>query len=303
MITITDLDQCKSLPPLSAALGFFDGVHSGHKKLIKSAVDNARKKNISSAVVTLSEQPVNFLTGKCVAPILTSNEIKAELIEGCGVDYLILLPFNKNMSKMPAQDFVSEIIYGKLNIKYAFCGFNYNFGNKGTGSATALSEYGKMFGFEVVIIKPVVQSGVVVSSSYIRSLIQNGDIKTANKYLGYNFYIKEKVVYGNKIGKSLEYPTLNQYFPKNYIVPSYGVYATSTLIDGVKYSSVTNVGIRPTIALADRENMETFILDFNEDLYDKKITVEFVKKIRNEMRFKDIGSLKLQIDRDVECRR
>jgi riboflavin kinase/FMN adenylyltransferase len=294
-----DLSEYDNSKPAVAALGFFDGVHIGHKALLNVAHSEAQKLGVGSHAVTFDIHPANFLTKKCVSPFITNNEEKARLIAKTNIDNIFFLPFDEKTANMCPEEFVRVILKEKLNLKIAVCGFHYSFGKGGKGNVKDLKHLCKKVGIRVIELPAVLIGNVVISSSYVRNLIQMGDMETAERFLGHCFAINLKVVEGKKIGRKIGIPTINQNFERGSIVPSYGVYATAAIIEGECIPSVTNIGVRPTIEEGSLENMETHLIDKNIDLYGKKVRIEFIKKMRDETRFDNIDVLKKQIEIDI----
>lgn len=279
------------------ALGNFDGIHIGHRDLILSMIENAEKLNISSSVLLFSEHPKDILTGKS-PELLTSLEDKEELLEKIGVDIVYEKKFTKEFGELSPERFVKNILIDRLNIKSVFVGFDYRFGFKASGNIETLKKLGRKYNFKVYIIEPIYYEDSILSSSEIRKHIKKGNIKLANKMLYRNYKIKGQVVHGNKIGRTLGFPTANIKLFNNYPIPKNGVYETITIIYGKEYVSLTSVGKNPTVG-GDVLKIENYILDFDMDIYDKKIELEFIKYIREEMMFESLEDLKLQMEKDL----
>lgn len=299
MRTFNDVSEYDNSRSAVAALGFFDGVHIGHKALLDTAQNEAKKLGLASLAVTFDNHPANFLTKKCVSPFITNNEEKARLIGQTNIDTIFFLPFDEKTANMCPEEFVNVILKEKLNLKIAVCGFHYSFGKGGKGNVKDLKFLCKKVGISVIEVPAVLLDNVVISSSYVRNLIQMGDMETAEKFLGHRFAINLQVVEGKKIGRKIGIPTINQNFEKGSIVPSYGVYATVAIIDEERIPSVSNIGVRPTIEEGSLENMETHLINKSIDLYGKKVRIEFLKKMRDETRFDNIEVLKKQIETDI----
>lgn len=283
---------------LSLALGFFDGVHLGHQKVIKSAVDFAKRNGIKSAVVTFKEHPCCFFRGICPKYILTREE-RLKHIEALGVDYVYLLDFNSKLCMLSAEDYLREVLVGNFSPKSISTGFNHYFGAKKSGNVTLLAEKQVEYGYQYFEIPPQKVFGKTISSTAIRELLSKGQIKNANEMLGYNFSITGEVVKGQQLGRTIGFRTANLIYPNELIDLPFGVYSTVVTIDGKKYQGVTNFGIRPTVSDSHKCTLETHILDFEKDIYGKYITVEFIKMIRAEKKFKSLDELKNQIIADV----
>lgn len=299
MIIFEDLKDIKEIEPTAVALGNFDGVHLGHQELIGKTVECAKERGLKSAVFTFSNHPKDLLpNAKKVKSILYRKE-KEEIIQSLGVDYLVNIPFTKDIMVMDPVSFIEEILLNKLNMKAAFCGFNYSFGKMAAGNPRVLENIGIDRGFTVYEMSPYKIQGNVVSSSLIRTLIASGQVERCKTYMGRNYEIGGEVVVGNKLGRTLGFPTSNLVIDADMVTPPNGVYVTYCDYNGVRYPSVTNVGNKPTIGEYGR-NVETHIFDFDRELYGKQIIVEFLKKTRDEVRFDDVEELSEQIVRD--CR-
>ena len=299
MIIFNSLDEIKDVKPCSIALGNFDGVHVGHQTLISHAVNKARETGIKSGVFTFSNHPKNLFTGENTVKNIIYQEEKAALIEGLGVDYLFNIPFTLEVSRMEPVDFIDHLLVDRMNLREAFCGFNYRFGFKAAGNPSVLREEGMMKGYNVNEIPPVMVDGDVVSSTLIRSLIRSGDMEECEKFLGRRYSIGGEVVVGNRIGRTIGFPTSNITIDESMVTPPNGVYITYCTYNNEKYPSVTNVGVKPTIG-SFKKNMETHIFNFDRELYGKHIRVEFLKMTRDEVKFSSVDELSAQIKRDCE---
>ena len=294
-----NLEEVKNIEPCCIALGNFDGVHVGHQALIKAAVEKAGEKGLKSAVFTFSTLPKNLIPGQKPVKNIIYQDEKAALIEKLGVDYLFNIEFTKEIMMMEPETYVKEFLVDRFNAREVFCGFNHRFGHKAAGNDELLKELGKKYGFGVNQIAPVMIDGDVVSSTLIRGLIKAGDVDECPKYLGRNYDIAGEVVVGNRLGKTIGFPTSNIMIDETMVTPPNGVYITYCLYNGVRYPSVTNVGVKPTIGTF-KKNMETHIFSFDKELYGKYIKVEFVKMTRDEVKFGSVKELSEQIAKD--CR-
>jgi len=297
VIIFNSLEEVKDIEPCAIAFGNFDGVHKGHQELISKAVSKAKELGIKSAVFSFSNHPKNLIPGaKPVLNIIYQDE-KADLVEALGVDYLFNIEFTKEIQCMDPVDFIEELLVKKFNVRETFCGFNYRFGYKAAGNTDLLRAEGKKMGFNVNEIEPVIIDGEVVSSTLIRALIMSGEMDECAKYLGRNYDVGGEVVVGNKLGRTIGFPTSNIMLDENMVTPPNGVYITNCIYNGVKYPSVTNVGVKPTIG-EYKKNMETHIFNFDKELYGKFIKIEFVKKTRDEVKFSSVEELSAQIAKD-----
>ncbi|MBR3147049.1 MAG: bifunctional riboflavin kinase/FAD synthetase [Eubacterium sp.] len=299
MEIIRNLEEIKGIDRTAVALGNFDGVHLGHQELIRETVNRGEEDGVKSAVFTFSNHPSNIIPGaKAVKSILTEDR-KMEIIESLGVDYLFNVPFTEELMDLEAEDFVTEILVGRLNVKTAVCGFNYQFGARAFGTPEILEIYGEKYGFDVFEMAPFEIDGKVVSSSLIRLLISKGYVDRCARFMGRNYEVGGEVVVGNRLGRSLGFPTSNLNIDETMVTPPNGVYTTYCDYKGVKYPSITNVGVKPTVGTYEK-NIETHIFDFDKVLYGKHITVEFLKKMRNEEKFDSLEDLSSQIVKDCE---
>ncbi|SDY84690.1 riboflavin kinase / FMN adenylyltransferase [Proteiniborus ethanoligenes] len=283
----------------AVALGNFDGLHLGHQYLIEEMKKSAREKNLTTSVFTFNNDTlVKFKTNKS-NNILTSNDQKISLLEDMGVEILYIVDFTESLMHMTPYEFVKNIIVEELRAKLVVIGFDYRFGYKAQGDGEFLKKAGEEFGFEVHIIQPITKDNNIISSSYIRELINEGLIREANTLLGRPFTISGTVIKGKGRGKGLGFATANLKLSTDYQIPRLGVYKTHTHVNGKKYLSVTNVGNNPTFNDAGF-SFETHIIDFNEDIYGKKIEVLFDDFIRDEIKFSNKDELINQVMDDIK---
>ena len=287
------------LRPCAVALGNFDGVHKGHQQLIGKAVRAAQRRGLASAVFTFSNHPKTMLPGGKEIKNIIYQEEKIALIEKLGVDYLFNVEFTHEIQTTSPADFVEKLLAGRLRAAEIFCGFNYRFGYKAAGNVKFLREEGRRLGIKVNVIEPVIIDGEVVSSTLIRSLIRSGDVDECAKFLGRNYDVGGEVVVGNRLGRKLGFPTSNIMIDESMVTPPNGVYITYCIYNGVKYPSVTNVGVKPTVGVY-KKNVETHIFNFDKELYGKQIKVEFLKMTRDEVKFDNVEELSAQIARDCQ---
>lgn len=279
------------------ALGFFDGVHLGHRKVIQTCVDNTDNKR-KSVVFTFRESPHNAMSDTKKL-LLTTNECKARLIESMGVDELMCVDFD-SVKEMSSEEFVRDVLLKKLNAKCVVTGFNYRFSKGGVADADELKRLCDKYGITAIKCDPVLYKGESVSSTRIRQCISDGEIDDANNMLGYSFSVDNIVTSGNHIGTKIDSPTINQRIHDDIVVPLFGVYATKVTIDDKSYFGATNIGVHPTVGEC-KLVCETHLLDFdNSDLYGKRVVTELVHFIRKEKKFDSIDILRQQIEKDVE---
>lgn len=284
-----------------ATLGIFDGVHLAHQAIIARLNELARDVSGESVVVTLWPHPRIVLKKENFSlQLITTLEEKITLLEEAGIDHLVILPFDKKMADTGFEEFVRNYLVESLKIQHLVVGFNHQFGRNREGDYEKLLVLSNRLGFSLERLDPYFIDGEKVSSSVIRNLIISGNITGANKLLGYPFYLTGKVIEGEKIGRKIDFPTANLMPADPFkIVPGNGVYAVRVKVKGKIYPAMMNIGTRPTV----KRNVttpipEVHILDFEGNLYDQEITIQFFNRIRDEMRFKTLDELKLQLDKD-----
>lgn len=281
----------------AVALGNFDGIHLGHQNLIKLCVKRGRKKSYEPTVFTFSNHPKDLIWGAEPVKNILHRREKEGIIASLGVDNMVNIPFTEEIMTMSPQDFVKNILVDNLKAKSVFCGFNYNFGYKGTGNTELLSQLGEKYGFEVNVMKPFIIEDNLVSSTFIRTLISSGQVNRCKTYLGRNYYVSGKVIVGNRLGRTIGFPTSNINMDDSMVSPPNGVYITFCNYNGIRYPSITNVGVKPTVGV-NKKNVETHIFNFNKEIYGKNIIVEFLLKVRDEVKFDCVEHMAEQIKRD-----
>jgi len=281
-------------------IGNFDGLHIGHKKIIDKVVELSKKYNFEPVLFTFNNHPLKYF-GTDIELIMP-EEKKIDAIFKAGIRHIISVDFTENIANMNPELFVREILVKKLNAKYVVVGYDYRFGRKRKGDFELLKMLSLKYGFSAIKIDKVEIENITVSSSNIRKLIKEGDIPLANKMLGRELEIEGLVKGGDNLGRLIGYPTANIEYG-NFIVPKYGVYITKTVVDGIEYPSVTNVGVRPTIKEKDELRVETYILDFDKDIYNKIVSIKFLLYLRGELKFDTFEDLKRKIDEDVKIAR
>ena len=283
------------------ALGFFDGVHIGHGELLKMAVRRAQEKNCRSAAFTFDRSPREFVTGQSV-PLLTTSEQRAEIIRGqYGVQDVFVEPFDRNMMTMPWENFLSELLVGKYHAVHLVAGHDYRFGHKNEGDVEKLRAYCAAHGLGCDVIPRVELDGVTVSSSHIRSLLEEGDAARAAEFLGHFFSMEGTVRHGDGIGRKRLFPTANLIPEEHLLVPKRGVYATRAHLPGGETRvGVTNVGVRPTVSEKNSVTVETYLVDYEGDLYGKVLRLDFCDYLRPERRFSSTQELHDMIAHNAE---
>lgn len=285
--------------PTGVGLGNFDGLHIGHMALVNTLISESKLNGLESIIYTFTRHPENIMRKKLCTPLITTFEMKSELLSQTALDILYFDQFTEEFSRLDPRSFVKEILVDRLKIKLAVAGFNYRFGYKGEGDTEYLKELGKEFGFKVVVIPPIKADNSIVSSTSIRHALEKGDMEKAFKMLGRHYSIAGRVVSGKKIGRTIGFPTANL-MPDEYLaLPLKGVYTTKTYYNGKFYPSMTNVGFNPTFEALVKPSVETFLLDFDEDLYGKKIEVFFFDRLRGEVKFSSKEGLISQLTNDT----
>lgn len=280
----------------AVALGYFDGIHIGHKTVLQKALSAAKENDLVPVVLVFDIHPRKLLSGN-IPPMLTSEERKREILTEMGFE-IVAFNFREAMNYSPSE-FVEKILVRGLNAGAVSCGFDYHYGKGGKGNPDTLREELSKRDILFFMSQPVSLDGDIVSSTQIRKLITDGEIQKANAMLGDYFSYDFTVERGDGRGRVIGFPTINQFFPEDFVVPKFGVYMSLSKIDGKDYLSVTNVGTRPTVS-KDSMRSETCILDYSGDLYGKKIQVQLVKYLREEKKFPDIEALTKAIGKDVE---
>lgn len=297
MKVFESLEEIREIDDTVVALGNFDGVHLGHQEIIRRTVESARAGALKSAVFTFSNHTSTVLPGIEPVKNILYEESKRSIIEEIGIDYMIDIPFTEEILSMSPGSFIKEILVDILHIREAYCGFNYTFGHKAQGNPTVLMEQGLQYGFGIHVQEPFMMDGKVVSSTWIRELISEGEMEEAARLMGRMYAIEGEVVVGNKLGRTIGFPTCNLIVDETMITPPNGVYISMCTCKGNRHHAVTNVGNKPTIG-SYAKNIETHIFDFDEDVYGETIRVEFIRHTRSEKKFDSIDELKAQIERD-----
>ncbi|MFR1672818.1 MAG: bifunctional riboflavin kinase/FAD synthetase [Candidatus Gastranaerophilaceae bacterium] len=278
---------------LSLALGYFDGVHLGHQAVIRQAVNFAKENNTKSAVITFKDHPCCYFYGVCPKYILTRKEREKQIAK-LGVDYLYELDF-ESISGLTAEEYLKNILIKYFTPSAISTGYNHNFGYKKSGGVKYLAQEARKFDYKYFEMPPQKINCELISSTAIRNLLSKGQIEKANSMLGYKFKISGTIIRGKQIGRTIGFKTANLIYPHELIDLPFGVYSVNT-----EYGKgIANFGIRPTVN-GEGTLLEVHILDFDEDIYDKNITVEFNKMIRTEKKFPSLDELKNQIQKDIK---
>lgn len=285
--------------PTTATIGFFDGVHLGHRYLIERLKAEAAKKNERSMIITFANHPRLYFQPDCGLKELTLPEERIELLGKTGLDYTLLLKFDNKISTLTSEEFI-KFIAENYEVKTLLVGYDHRFGSDRKSTPEDYIKYGEKYGVEVKLQDNFLENNVAVSSSKIRKALNSGEIETANEYLGYKYYIKGEVINGNKIGRTIDFPTANIKTDSLKLIPKNGVYGGIAHIKEKKYATMINIGVRPTVGKEDKISIESHIIGYNGSLYGETIKIEFVKYIRDEQKFESLESLKNQLYIDKE---
>ncbi len=301
MRVINDLAELEQagLRHVVAALGNFDGVHLGHRELIKAAVTRAEQSGGLSAVVTFVPHPMKVLAPEKFPKLLTTLPQRLRHFEALGVDVAILLPFTLELAMLSPAEFVRRILREKLDTVHVYVGFNYSFGSGAKGGPDELVGLGEEMGFGVSVIEPRRVDDVIVSSTLIRGALERGDIDEAEKFLGYWPSVPGMVVQGDRRGRTIGYPTANVEPPEDLLIPARGVYAAwvSVSKDSL-YPAMVNIGAKPTFKAWSEDVIEAHIFDFDRDIYGQTVEVFFRRHLRDERKFANVGDLLRQLKND-----
>ena len=284
--------------PTVATIGFFDGVHLGHRFLIQQVKVAATQTGWQSSIITFPVHPRQVIQSEFQPQLLSSPEEKIELLASTGVDNCILLPFTRELSQLTAYEFM-QLLYDKYKVRMLVIGYDHRFGHNRAETFEDYCRYGRELGIHIMQASAYTQEQDKVSSSAIRRALQTGDIRTATKFLGYHYYLEGTVVDGYKVGRKIGFPTANLRvdFP-NKLIPSIGVYAVYVYVNGEKHKGMLNIGYRPTINNGTDLSIDVHILDFQGDIYHQKMRIEFIDFLRPEEKFNSVDELVLQMQKD-----
>ena len=279
-------------------IGTFDGLHHGHQKIFTRLINSSKSRDLSSVVLTFFPHPRIILNKYNEVKMIDTLDEKIIHLNEIGIDSLIIHPFDKNFSLLSANQFIKDFLVDKLKIKHIIIGYDHRFGKGREASVTDLKNYADDYDFTVEEIKAQEIEKITVSSTKIRNSINEGDIKTTEKYLGRYFNLTGKVVKGDGLGKKINYPTANIFIEETYkIIPKDGVYLIETIIKDKLFNGMMNIGHRPTIG-TNIKSIEVHLFNFNEDIYDQVISVKMISKIREEKKFSSIQALQEQLVKD-----
>ncbi|MDR6299930.1 bifunctional riboflavin kinase/FAD synthetase [Mesonia maritima] len=281
-------------------IGTFDGVHVGHRKIIKRLVDSGKKNHLKATVLTFFPHPRMVLQQESKIKLINTIEERKKILKKAGVEEIVVYPFTKEFSRLTAQEYVQSILVKKLQAKRVIIGYDHRFGRNRTADIQDLRKLGKQFHFEVEEISKEDIEEVAVSSTKIRKALENGELEKANTYLSEPFMLTGKIVKGKGLGKQLGYPTANLQIEEEYkLIPKGGVYVVSSVIDKKKYYGMMNIGTNPTVG-GKEQTIETYFFDLDKNLYGKEISINLITRIRDEQNFNDVDELISAMKEDEE---
>ena len=279
-------------------IGTFDGVHIGHKKILERVIRQAEKSGLHSTVLTFFPHPRMVLQQDSGLKLLNTLDEKISILEQTGLNCLVIHPFTKEFSRLTAEEFVVDNLYHGLNAKRVIIGYDHRFGRNRNADIGDLREFGEEMGFEVEEIPAQEINEVSVSSTKIRRALEEGDISTANRYLGYPYMLTGRIKKGKGLGRTLNFPTANLKIPEAYkLIPKNGAYVVQSTLDGTTFYGMMNIGVNPTVD-GKKRSIEIHFFDYANDLYDQDIRVDVLHRLRDEQKFDSLDALRQQLDRD-----
>lgn len=284
-------------------IGTFDGVHIGHRKILKRLINYGRDNELTSTVLTFFPHPRMVLQKEAGIKLINTIEERKQILYNTGIDKLVVHPFTHEFSRLKAQEYIEEILVKKLDVAHVIIGYDHRFGRNRTADITDLKKFGKQYGFSVEEISKQDVEEVAVSSTKIRKALDNGEIEKANKYLSKPFILTGTVVSGKGLGKGFGYPTANLKIEESYkLIPANGVYVVKTNLDGKSLFGMMNIGTNPTVG-GKEQTIETYFLDFDQDLYGKKLQIEILSHLRKEVNFDSTEKLVEAMQNDEKIAR
>jgi len=298
LISSTTLPKLQKDTYCCVTIGSFDGVHKGHISILKNLITEAQHNGLKSVVFTFDPHPRTVLSNSEPLRLLSSTSDKIDTLKKLGVDYLVMYPFDKAFSRLTAEEFVKTILVDGLHTKKIIIGYDHRFGRNRTASIDDLIDFGKTYNFEVAQIQAKQIDSISISSTKIRTALEEGAISTANSFLGYNYSISGTVISGNQLGRTLGYPTANiKCIDSLKLIPYQGVYIVKSYIDHQEVFGMMNIGTKPTVD-GTKQTIEVHFFNWNTDLYTKTISIELLHRLRDEQKFDSINDLKVQLQKD-----
>lgn len=300
MSEVKNIEAYTSKEPTVVTIGTFDGVHIGHQKIIKHLINTGKKEGLKSVILTFFPHPRMVLQKDSNIKLINTIDERSQILKDLGLDYLLIKKFTKDFSRLSAEDFVKDLLVDKLHAKKVIIGYDHRFGRNRNADINDLKTFGNLYGFDVEEISVQDIDDVAVSSTKIRNALSEGNIVKANSFLGYHFMLTGIVVKGKALGRQIDYPTANILIEENYkLIPKQGAYIVSSVIDGVLIYGMMNIGVNPTVN-GEKETVEVHFLNYNSDIYGKKIQIDLLDRIRDEVKFESVEALKNQLTKDKE---
>jgi riboflavin kinase/FMN adenylyltransferase len=295
------LEEIPFDPKTILTIGTFDGVHKGHRQILQRLVDESQNERLRNLVITFEPHPQIIIQkpGKPEITLLTTIKERLELFESIGIENVLIIDFTNEFSKIEPEIFIEDYLIKGIGVHKVIIGYDHSFGKNRKGNYELLKKFGEIHNFEVEKAEPYFENEQIISSTLIRNLLKNNKIKEANAFLGYNYFVKGVVQFGRGMGAQLGYPTANIKSGNIHkLLPGNGVYIVYSFLDEKKYYGIANIGVRPTLTNDTKPTLEVNYLDFDNDLYEKEIIVNFLDFIRNEIKFQNTDELVLQIKKD-----
>lgn len=300
MKTIKGLSEFQAVRPSVVTIGTFDGVHVGHRKILDRLILSGKNEDLESTLLTFYPHPRMVLQKDTDLRLLSSIEEKGQILSDLGLNALIIHPFTKDFSRLTAKEFVRQILVKQLRAKRIIIGYDHRFGRNRSADIQDLRAFGNLYGFEVEEISAQEIDDISVSSTKIRKALNQGDLETANRYLGYAYTISGSVIRGKGLGKELGFPTANLRPDTEYkLIPRQGVYVVSATHEGKAYYGMMNIGMNPTVD-GTQQHIEIHFFEMDQDLYDQPLRVRLHKRLRDEVKFESLDSLKKQLGEDQQ---
>lgn len=300
MVTVQSISNYDKKHPTAITIGTFDGVHIGHRKILERLINDAKKNGLRSTVLTFFPHPRMVLQKDTEIKLLNTVQEKVKILEHIGLDYLIIHPFTLEFSRLSSTEFVRDILVNELKAKKIIIGYDHRFGRNRNANIQDLIAFGNTLNFEVEEIAAQEIDDVSVSSTKIRNAIMDGDMQTANEYLGYKYMLTGDVKKGKGLGRQLNFPTANLFIKEKYkLIPKNGVYVVRSILNDKLFYGMMNIGFNPTVD-GTSKSIEIHFFDFKSDIYGENIQVDILERIRDEHKFNSLEELKAQLLKDKE---